>query len=592
MTEGPLCPNGVPVDQVGGRAPVSPTRLGIRVLAPLFAAILLLPVMVAGCGTPDRADMTSEELAATYAGIMEDRYDEVFPDDRVQTVRISMDDADWEAMQKDVIGKVFYRADIQIDDELMQDVAVRTKGSSSLMGAASAEEFRAGIKVDFNFFNAEQAYHGMNKLVYNNGFSDPTLMKDFLGCELMALMGLPTPRASFVDIWVNETHAGVYTQVEVVDLNFLVANFHDGYNNLYKPEVRAGALDWTAADVAADFSDGGSYSATTTAEFYHVGGGELSLIIDRLGEDAGWIPGLNGADNTTTTAAVQTGGMAGMQRIFNFNTDYLTSVGLRTNEDYLDYSRLFELLEVLNRDPAEVSTDDLEGVLDVDEALRFLAASVVLVHLDNYIGMAHNYYLYEDLGKFSIIPWDLNMSFGAFNSGCSDEQIIGFYIDEPTAAPVAEYPLVQQLLDEPEYLETYHTYLRQMIEGPFSVERMTARVHEIADLIRPWVVQDTAKLTSTAAFEGGLSASASSAASSVVSGGGRFINLLYFVEQRTASIAAQLNGESPAGSGNGSGNGGGKGLAAFGHRPGAGFGPPGRPPTPTTTAPIAGESDK
>ena len=42
--------------------------------------------------------------------------------------------------------------------------------------------------------------------------------------------------------------------------------------------------------------------------------------------------------------------------------DYLTSVGLKTNEDKADYSRLYDLLEVLNSDPSEVSADDLEAV--------------------------------------------------------------------------------------------------------------------------------------------------------------------------------------------------------------------------------------
>jgi spore coat protein CotH len=557
------------------------TRLGKAMLA-LALAGCLVPTALAGCGTASRAGMTSEELAETYVEILEDRYDEVFPDDRVQTVRISMDEADWEAMQDDVVGKVFYRADISIAGELIEDVAVRTKGSSSLMGAASLPEFRAGIKVDFNFFSAEQNYHSINKMVYNNGFSDPTLMKDFLGCELTALMGIPAPRACFADIWVNNTHVGVYTQVEAIDLNFLVANFHDGYNNLYKPEVRAGALDWTEADAVAETASAEAASAsgsstTTTSQIYHVGGGDLGLIIDRLGDEAGWIPGLSGAGQTTATTGAPAGGGAWMGRLFNYDTGYLTSLGLRTNEDYLDYSRMYELLEVLNSDPAEVSTGDLEGVLDVDEVLRFLAASVVLVHLDNYIGMAHNYYLYEDLGRFSIIPWDLNMSFGGFNSAVSDDQILNFYIDEPTAAPVAEYPLVQQLLDEPEYVEIYHTYLRQMIEGPFSVGRMTARINEIANLIRPYVEEDTTKFSSTAAFEEGLTQTPSSAGSGVMSGGGKFIGLLYFVEQRTASITAQLSGALPSSSGDGSGNGGGKGMAAFGRNQAGGGMMPGGP---------------
>jgi spore coat protein CotH len=505
-----------------------------------------------------------------YADILAERYDEVFPDDQVQTVRFVMKDSDWLAMQSDVIAKDFYRADIWIDGELVQDVAVRTKGSSSLMGAASAKSFRAGLKVDFNFFNAERSYHGIQKMVYNNGFSDPTLIKEFLSYELMALMGIPTPRACFADVWVNDTHLGVYTQVEAVDVAFLAANFARDDGNLYKPEVHAGALDWTEADAIAEAAKGVGSSSTTTTAAFNVGGGNLTDIINRLGEDVGWIPGLTGGGQTTTTTA-KPSGMAAMSRIYNYDTDYLTAAGLRSNENYADYSGLYRLLEVLNSDPSQVSAHELEDVLQVDEILRFLAVSVALVHLDNYIGMAHNYYLYEDAGKFWIIPWDLNMAFGAFSSGVSDNQILNFYIDEPTAARVDEYPLVEQLLDEPEFLETYHGYLQQLIDGPFSVATMTERINEIADLIRPYVKKDTAMFFTPADFEAGLTQSLSATGGVMQSGGGKFIGLTYFVKERTASIAAQLSGALPSGSGDGSGNGGGKGLAAFGmNRPGAG----------------------
>ena len=548
----------------------------------MILAVCTAGILLIGCGT--RAGRTGsdggEGLTERYANILAERYDQVFPDDRVLTVRIVMDDVDWQAMQSDAIAKEFYRADVWIDDEVIPDVAVRTKGSSSLMGAASSTRFRAGLKVDFNFFNAERSYHGVQKMVYNNGFSDPTLMKEFLSYELMALMGVPTPRACFADLWVNESHLGVYTQVEAVDASFLTANFDNDDGNLYKPEVHAGALDWTETDVIVETVRDTDSATTTTTGGFNVGGGNLADIIDRLDEDAGWIPGLVGAGRTTTTAASpQTGGpMARMGALFNFDTDYLTSAGLRTNENYSDYSRLFKLLEVLNSDPAEVSAEDLEGVLQVDEVLRFLAVSVVLVHLDNYIGMAHNYYLYEDRGRFWILPWDLNMTFGGFSSGVSDEQIIAFYIDEPTAARVDEYPLVPQLLDEPEYLEVYHGYLRELIEGPFSVESMTVRITEIAYLIRPYVEKDDAKFFPTADFEAGLTQSLSASGGPMQSGGGKFIGLLYFVQQRTVSIAAQLSGALPSGSGDGSGNGGGKGLAAFGmNRAGAGA-PPGLQP--------------
>ena len=568
------------------------TRLGKMRLLPALGAFLAAALLAGGCG-PAATIGGPGALAEDYDAILDDRYDDIFPDDRVQTVRIIMDNADWQSMQDNVQVKDYYKADIWIDDELVPDVAVRTKGSSSLMSAASAGGFRAGLKVDFNFFNSARSYHGIKKLVYNNGFSDPTLMREFLGYELMALMGLPTPRACFVDVWVNDAHLGVYTQVESVDGRFLSEHFDDDDGNLYKPEIKAGTLDWTEADVAAEIAstpfplEGGT---TITTASFNIGGGDLAEIIDRLGEDAGWIPGWAGTTESTGASTAEggagpgggpPGGPFGPGGFMDYDTDYLTSMGLRTNENSPDHSGLYRLLGVLNSDPAQVSKDDLESILQVDEVLRFLAVSVALVHLDNYIGMGHNFYLYEDRGRFWIIPWDLNMSFGGFPSGLGEGQILGYYIDEPTAGPVDAYPLVEQLIDEPEYLAVYRGYLKKLIEGPFSVERVTARINEIADVIRPYVEEDEQKFYTTEEFEQGLTQNLS-AGTNMRAPGGLFIGLTYFVQERNASIAAQLSGAEPASQGDGSGNGGVKGLGGVGGpRPPAGNVPGIRGATPT-----------
>ncbi len=551
--------------------------------ASALCGALALASLTVGCGASETADTGAAPASDGYLDLLADRYDDLFPDDRVLTVRVVMNDSDLEALAANVTAKEYYQADIWIDDELVQDVAVRTKGSSSLSQAASSATLRAGLKVDFNFFNSARTYHGIKKLCYSNGFSDPTLMKEFLSYEVMASMGIPTPRACFVDLWVNDTHLGVYTQVEAVDARFVDDNFADGNGNLYKPEIAAGKLDWTEAEVVAqaagaDASAAGAtaWATTTTSESFNLGGGDLEEIIERLGDDAGWIPGrleTPEEGETTVTSVGWAGGIApgrGGGGFMNFSSDYLTSVGLKTNEDKADHSRLYDLLETINSDPGEVSADDLDDVLDVDEVLRYLAVSTSLVHLDNYTGMGHNYYLYEDGGRFSIIPWDLNMSFGGFDSGLGEDALIDFFIDEPTSASVDQYPLVQQLIAEPEYMEIYHEYLEELVEGPFSVERMTARIAEIADLIRPYVEKDDS--VSLEQFEQGLTENLAGDGRTW-NRGGNFIGLTYFVEARVASITAQLSGEQPASNGDGSGNGGSSGLGGMG----GGLGGGGRP---------------
>ncbi len=586
-------------------------RLAGLLLAGMFV------VSLAGCGGQDEVD----ESTPFYA-------------DRVATVRILMEEEDWEYMQANAREEEYVKADFWFDDELVPDVAVRPKGNSSLMSVAQSGTARMSLKVDFNFFNSARTLYGLKKANFNNGFSDPTLIREVLSYELFEQMGMPTPRTSFVDIWVNDTHLGLYTMVEQVDKTFLTNHFADANGNLYKPETQASALNWTAEDLSeealaeADENDGD----------INLGGGKLADIMQALGlEERGeeevaaagfpqWQPGsmpfgdipaanvaqrdrlfggmpfgdlssgnftrgempfggmdfgdipagdftpgeipfwgMNFGDMpaaNVTRRAVQFGGMppGGMM---GAGGSLLEQMGLKTNENKADHSALLRLLDVLNNEPDETFPDEIEKVLDVDQVLRFLAVSTVLVHLDNYTGMGHNYYLYEVEGKFTIIPWDLNMSFGNFNSGLDHEGIINFLIDEPTAGVVADRPLVARLLAVPECLDTYHGYLTECIEGPFSYEVMETRIDELADMIRPYVEADTLKFYSTAEFEKGLSDDV--AITTRMSGMGLNIGLKAFVAERAESIRKQLAGELPS-TNNGQGNGGNSMMIGFRNR--------------------------
>jgi spore coat protein CotH len=570
---------------------------------------LIIAISLAGCG-------------GRTSGQVEDEYSGPLYDDRVVTVRIVMASEDWEFMQKNARAEEYEKADFWFDDELVPDVAVRPKGNSSLMSIARSGSARMSLKVDFNFFNSSRTLYGLKKVNLNNGFSDPTLIREVLSYELFEQMDIPTPRASFVDLWVNDTHLGVYTMVEQIDTTFLSNNFADATGNLYKPEMPAAYLNWTEEDLSEDKQS----DADNNNLDVNLSGGRLSEIMQALGQEEttegevavprapqgppGGMPFRDLPTGNITQRGMPFGGMPPMppegmpfrdlpagnitQRGMPFGGmppmppegmpfggmptgnitprgmpfggmppggmpfgqqgNLLEQMGLKTNENNPDHSALLGLLDVLNNEPDETFPEEIEKVLDVDQVLRYLAVSTVLVHLDNYIGMGHNYYLYEVDGKFTIIPWDLNMSFGGFSLGVDRQRVIDFYIDEPTVGTVANRPLVSRLLAVPSYLETYHGYLKEIINGPFSPEVMEAKIDELANLIRPYVEADTLKFYSTAEFEKGLGEDV--AISTRMSGMGMNIGLKAFVAQRVESIKKQLEGELPSKSSDGTGYGG------------------------------------
>jgi spore coat protein H len=478
------------------------------VLFPFLLLIVIAPCL-AGCNVSSDA----------YSG--NPKVDPFYPD-RVVTVRFVMTEENWTYLKEHASEKPYVKADMWYDGELLPDIAVRPKGNSSLSSTIGSRSIKFGLKADLNFFNSESNLDGVKKLNFNNGWGDPTFMYEILSYELFQQMGIPTPRTSFVDVYLNDIHLGLYTMVEQIDQNFLAQYFVNTTGNLYKPSGPEGYLNWTEEDLSE-----AEKAAINDVSNINLGGGNLNQILKALG---------------LYTAPEEESG-----------TGYLEQMGLKTNENKPNYTALFRLLDILNNELDETFVTEIEKVLDVDQVLRYLAVSAVLVHLDNYIGSGRNYYLYEVNGYFTIIPWDLNMSFGHFNVGLDRDSIINFLIDEPTSGAIAERPLVARLLAVPEYLDKYHEYISEMIDGPFSSEVMNSRIDEITEMIRPYVKADTNKFFSYQSFESLIG----EGMTSIVGPRGItlrvFIGLKSFIVERIESIKKQLSGELPS-TNNGEGN--------------------------------------
>jgi spore coat protein CotH len=569
-----------------------------------FIGLSLLALLLAGL------------LIYHHKDLMQPVADSISPFDpnRVATIRIIMKADDWQQLKNNIRAEQYFRADFWFDGQPFKNVAIRPKGMSSLMSARGGD--RMPLKVDFNFFNTAQTFRGIKKLNLNNGFSDPTLIRETIAYELFEQMDLPTPRRAFADVWVNDIHLGLYTIVEQVDKAFLRRNFANPEGNLYKPEMPAAFLNWTKSDL--DKQGANTQQASESKKQndldLKVGGsrlGDLVTVLKREGAvgsellpndtapsssggpfgggPGGMFPGgppgqfpgdpnrpfargpggqFPGDPNRPFGGGFREresfpGGPAGQfgepnrpsargpegppgqfpgdpnrpfargpggqfpgdpnrpfgggfrgrggfgggpggpgGGMFGRGGNLIEQMGLKTNENYPDHSVLFQFLEVLNKCPDDTFASEIEKVLDVDEFLRFLAVSVLTVHLDNYIGMGHNYYLYEVDGKFCVIPWDLNMAFGTFGMGVGrGTSIVDFYIDEPTTGAAAERPLVTRLLKYKPYLDKYHQYLEQLLKGGFAEGVIETRIDELVKMIRPFVEADNLKFYSNEDFE-------------------------------------------------------------------------------------------
>jgi len=386
---------------------------------------------------------------------------EIFPQDRVLEVELILSEDAWNAILSDPLAEEYHAGSINFDGTRVDDVAIRVKGNSTLNAVARSNSERFSFKVDINRYVPGQRLRGAKKLNFNNGFKDPTLMREYLGYDLLTRAGMTASRTAFVNLFVAGRHMGLYTMVEQVDDQFLERHFDDDTGDLYKPEPPAGLLLYRG-------------------------------------------PTLENYEN----------------------------IRVKNNEDSTDHSAFLSFISILNgeRDGA------LEDIMDVETVLRNLALNVVMVNLDSYLGMGHNFYLYERDGQFVDIPWDLNETFGNFTCGCDRNGLVNFKIDEPTCGALNGRPLIAVLLSNPNYRDRYHQMLEDIIEGPASADAMAMRIQSTAQMIRPYVAQDPTKFFSMEDFERGLQED--------VRGGG--VGLASFMRDRNDAIRRQLSGQDPS----------------------------------------------
>ena len=498
--------------------------------AVLLSGLLVVVFCVAAYCAVGRADSAESH---TYA-------EHIFQDDTVNEINIEIDEADWQDMLENPLEEEYHKANVTINGETVGNVAIRTKGNTSLTSVANSDSDRYSFKLDFDYYDNNGNYYGLKKLCLNNNYSDNSSMREYISYKIMGELGLDVPECAYSHITVNGEEWGLYLAVEPVDEVFLAEHFADATGDLYKPEGMGG----TGADLVYNGDDISAY----------------------------------------------------------------TGLNLKTNLNSSDGKEILALMQALE------DGEGLEKVLDVEKALKYIAANVALANFDSYLGMTtHNFYLYEENGRFTIIPWDMNLAFGGFGGGEVDiyeptSQSMGGFgggdkrkdtqdndavtnATESTEAQTdannqpqppdnadmqgggqpsggkqpqgmpsmgsGEKPLVTTLLENETYRSMYEGYQKEIAEKYFTQEYMTELVTKIHDLIAPYVQNDPTAFCTYEEFEQACSTDPTDQYS-----------LVYYAVNMAESIENQLSGGEPTFNtssmqGGGMG-GGGKGGSDFG----------------------------
>ena len=175
--------------------------------------------------------------------------DNIFNDEMVHEVRITFNtDNYWDTLEYNYSQYLNFGADKQymlsyaeIDGQLVDSIGFRQKGFYSNWGAG--DSFKKPFKIDFNEFVPGQRFDGLKKLNLQNGFQDPTMMRDVMSYKFLREQGIKAPRTSFARVFLNDQYWGLYILVEQIDERFLDLHFDDNDGNLFKC-INNTNLDW------------------------------------------------------------------------------------------------------------------------------------------------------------------------------------------------------------------------------------------------------------------------------------------------------------------------------------------------------------
>lgn len=156
-----------------------------------------------------------------------------------------------------------------------------------------------------------------------------------------------------------------------------------------------------------------------------------------------------------------------------------------------DKKRLINALKILSEG------ENLETAVNVDEVLRYFTVQVFVVNLDSYLGRTgHNYFLYEEEGVLSIIPWDYNLAFATYSLGMPDPindstLYVNYPINTPAQGEVMfNRPLYHNLMKNDEYFAQYHAYFDKLISEYFESGYFEKFAAETTAMISPYVEKD------------------------------------------------------------------------------------------------------
>jgi hypothetical protein len=299
---------------------------------------------------------------------------------------------------------------------------------------------KKSFNISLDFVHPNQDLIGYRTLNLNNSFGDPSFLRDVFYLHQIQ-KHIPASRANFVHLYINNQDWGLYPNIQQINKDFL--------------------SEWYLSNNGANFR---ADKPPGTA-----GGG-----------GGGWGDG---------TAALN---------YFADTTAYKTKYTLKSSDAVpLPWLTLKTVCDKLNNTPVAQLPLILPDYLDIDRTLWVLASEIAFSDDDSYVykGKMDYYTYYEpETGRFVPQEYDGNSVMQTSRATWS-----AFY-----NATNANYPLLNKLLNVPEWRQRYLAHLRTIINDELNTANCNAMLDNYKNQIDAMVQADPKKLSTYAQFTTGV----------------------------------------------------------------------------------------
>jgi spore coat protein H len=156
----------------------------------------------------------------------------------------------------------------------------------------------------------------------------------------------------------------------------------------------------------------------------------------------------------------------------------------KTEATAKERQRLIEFARLIDRESDEAFAANIKTFMDVDAFLRFLAVHSILVSMDSFIGLGHNYYVYlhPETQLFHFIPWDLNHALAGLQMFGRSDQLLNLSISHPHTGKIA---LIDRLLAMPGMAERFRRHTIEVHGKTLSSDAFRQRIKNMTAAAAP-----------------------------------------------------------------------------------------------------------